>query len=398
MPHYRTLFVDRSGRRQVATLCAADRPSLSAHVETSMNAFIIEARRSAAGPFGARRARISKPMLLTALDSLELMLVSGVRINQALRVLAECAPAGGARTLWTELVSAVEETGRFGESLRRFPGVFNGALAGVIEAHESAGRLPEGVRHARDYVAQMREIRRDSLRGMAYPALVLVTGLGSAAVLCAFTLPRFSAMLRDIGVVRTNPLTAFFFGASALVVGHPVGTLACLAAPAVAAGVCLHPRLRSGRDRLILRVPLVRGAVEALSMARICATYGALSESGVRVVEALEACSAAAGNEVYAGGVRSVAAAVRDNASVGEGFERARVFAPEVVLAVKSGEASLPGVFGRLSTYYSREARHRVALAIGMIEPVMLALVLVWVLGIALAVILPVVEVLNGIR
>jgi type II secretory pathway component PulF len=83
---------------------------------------------------------------------------------------------------------------------------------------------------------------------------------------------------------------------------------------------------------------------------------------------------------------------------VGAGFERACIFAPEVVMAVKSGESSLPGVFGRLADYYTSESKHRVALALRLVEPIMLFFVLIWVFGVALAVILPVVEIIDDIH
>ncbi len=337
-------------------------------------------------------------MLLAALDSLELMLGGGVRINTALRRLADCAPAGAARGLWAEVARRVEETGRFGESLRQFPRVFSESMVGIIMAHEAAGLLSDGVRHVRDYVAQMRGIRRESMRAIAYPALVFVAGLGATGVLCVFTLPRFSRMLSDMGVAKTNPVTAFFFVISEFVLHHPMCDAAALAAPAAAFWLALRPRFRPGLDRMVLHVPVVREAVEALCMARICATFRAMSESGIRVVEALEACAAVAGNDAYSRGIDRVVAAVRENATVGEGFERSGVFAPEVVLAIRSGEAALPRVFGKLAAYFESEARHRVALALGLIEPVMLLFVLAWVLGVALAVVLPVVEVINEIH
>jgi type II secretory pathway component PulF len=337
-------------------------------------------------------------MLVAALESLELMLVSGVRINMALRTLAECAPAGTARGLWTEVVRLVEETGSFGESLRHFPRVFNESMIGVIVAHEAAGRLPDGVKNVRDYVAQMQEIRRESIRGTAYPALVGAMGLAASGVLCVFTLPRFSRMLRDIGIKKTNALTGFFFGLSNLVVQHPLFAALLPVAPLAMIWVAFRPRLRPYFDLFVLRVPIVCKAVEALAMARICLTYKTLSESGIRVVEALESCSSAAGNAVYSRGLGCVVAAVRDNETVGAGFERAGVFAPEVVLAIKSGEGALGQVFGRLAAYYATEARHRVGVALRMIEPIMLVIVLAWVFGVALAVVLPVVEVLNEIR
>jgi type IV pilus assembly protein PilC len=398
MPRYRTRYVRRSGRRSTLTLDAIDLASLSEHIEVQRKAYIVDIRPLAEREGKFARTRISGAMLLAALDSLELMLVSGVRINMALRTLAECAPAGAARGLWTQVVRNVEETGSFGESLRRFPRVFNESMIGVIVAHEAAGRLAEGVRNVRDYVAQMQEIRRESLRGMAYPAIVGVTGIAASAVLCVFTLPRFAKMLRDIGVTKTNRVTSFFFGLSNFVVQHPFGTVLILASPLAFLWIALQPRFRPIFDGMALRLPVIRRAIEALAMARICITYKALSDSGIRVVEALESCAAVAGNIVYSRGIGCVVAAVRDNETVGAGFDRAGVFAPEVVLAVKSGEGALPQVFGRLAAYYACEAKHRVAVALRMIEPVMLVLVLAWVFGVALAVVLPVVEVVNEIH
>ncbi len=398
MPRYNATYIARNGRRRTMRLDAVDMASLSEHIESHRKAYVVEIRSVATRRGASVRQRIPSAMLLAALDSLGLMLASGVRINRALRTLAECAPPGSARGLWTEVVRLVEETGSFGESIRRFPRVFDESMVGVVMAHETAGRLDDGVRHVRDYVAQMQEIRRESIRGMAYPALVCAVGLASSLVLCAFTLPRFSKMLKDIGVIKSNRITGFFFGLSEFVVRHPCLAAFALCLPPAAAWVALRPRFKPRFDWLLLRLPVVGRAVEALSMARICVTYQALSESGIRVVEALEFCAAVAGNAVYSRGIGRVIAAVRENSTVGGGFDRAGVFAPEVVLAVKSGEGALPQVFGKLADYYSVESKYRVALALRMIEPIMLALVLVWVFGVALAVVLPVVEIVNEIH
>jgi len=398
MPRFHTRYIARNGRSRTVTLDAVDLASLSEHIESHRKAYVVEIRRVPPRRGASARVRIPSAMLLAALDSLELMLVSGVRINRALRTLAECAPPGSARGLWTEVVRLVEETGGFGESIRQFPRVFDESMVGVVSAHEAAGRLADGVGHVRNYVAQMQEIRRESVRAMAYPALVCAVGLASSVVLCAFTLPRFSRMLRDIGVTKSNRITGFFFGLSEFVVRHPCLAALALCTPPAATWIALRPRFKPRFDGLMLRLPVVRRAVEALSMARICVTYRALSESGIRVVEALEFCAAAAGNAVYSRGIGRVIAAVRENSTVGGGFDRAGVFAPEVVLAVKSGEGALSQVFGRLADYYTAESKHRVAMALRMIEPIMLALVLVWVFGVALAVVLPVVEIVNEIH
>src|SRR5580658_10457912 len=186
MPRYHASYVRRNGRRSRVMLDAVDLASLSEHIEKHRKAYIVDVRRVTGRRGPSARTRIAGPLLLAALDSLELMLVSGVRINAALRTIADCAPPGAARGFWTETVRLVEESGSFADAIRRFPRVFNESMAGVIAAHETAGRLAEGVRNVRDYVAQMQEIRRESLRGMAYPALVCATGLASSLVLCVF--------------------------------------------------------------------------------------------------------------------------------------------------------------------------------------------------------------------
>ena len=55
-------------------------------------------------------------------------------------------------------------------------------------------------------------------------------------------------------------------------------------------------------------------------------------------------------------------------------------------------------MFARLSDHYAGESKNRVGLALRMMEPAMLIFVLAWVFGVALAVILPVVEVVNEIH
>jgi type II secretory pathway component PulF len=398
MPRFVATYVSRDGRRRRIRIDAVDRASLVEHLEKRRRAYVLEIRLLRGRPGQAQRLIVRAPMLVASLDSLEFMLMAGVKINAALRLVAECAPPGAARRLWTDVVRHVEGTGSFSGAIRRYPRIFRASMVGIIAAHEEAGRLADGIRQLRSYVVQMDEIRKEAVRGLTYPALAGTFASAAAAVLVFFTLPRFAAMLREIGVAHVNPVTGFFFAVSRLFNSHPA---ASAAAAVLAAALASAARLQGPRpllDRLVLRLPVARRAAEALALARICATYRASSESGIKVVESLELCERVSGNAVYAGAVRRVIGAVRANMSVGDAFEQAVVFSPEFVLAVKSGEGNLSEVFGRLAAYYAAEARHRVGAALRLLEPLMLLLVLAGVFGVALAVVLPVVEIINEIH
>ena len=277
MPRFVASYVARSGRLRRTKLDSINQARLAEEIETTHKAYVIEIVRIRESRQVRGRIRISGRMLLAALDSLELMLASGVRINSAVRTLAECAPPGAARRLWTELATLIEEFGSFGDASRHFPRVFNDSMVGIIAAHEAAGCLSEGIAIVRSYVAQMQEIRRESLRGTAYPLIVGLAGAAASAILCVFTLPRFSKMLADIGVKKTNRVTEFFFRLSDVVVRHPIYVILAFVIPIISILTCSRSRFRSILDSMMLRLPVLRSAVEALAMARICVTFKALT-------------------------------------------------------------------------------------------------------------------------
>ena len=200
----------------------------------------------AAGSSALERTRIPGSMLLAALGFARADARQrganqhGAKKACGLRA-GRCSPR-----LWTEIARRVRRPAASGNRSGSFQGVQR--VHGRHDmAHESAGRLPEGVRHVRDYVAQMREIRRESLRGASRIRLWFSSrGLRTTAILCVFTLPRFSRMLRDIGVMKTNHLTSFFFGLSDFVLCHPICDAAALSPPPWSSWLRLGPLQSSG--------------------------------------------------------------------------------------------------------------------------------------------------------
>jgi len=377
---------------------AADEADAAAQVERARGTYLVALRRLPKSRLPSFAPKVRPRLLMVGLDSLEFMLATGVKINAALHLLAQSAPPGAARRLWSGIARHVEATGSVSGGFAAFPTVFGDAVVGIVAAHENAGRLPEGIRLVRAHVVRMEEIRRESVRSLAYPAVVGATGLAAAAVLAIFTLPRFARMLREVGVTHPNPITQGFLVMSDFATHRPLGVLALAAAPAVLAAAACNRHMRPAWDRVVLKLPVVSKAAEALALARICATYRALSGAGIRVIESLEFCGRAAGNSVYERGIGRVIDSLRANETVGRSFESAGVFAPELVLAVSGAEGHLTEVFGRMADHYADEARHQVALALRLLEPALILLVLLWVAGVALAVVLPIVDVINELH
>jgi general secretion pathway protein F len=373
-----------------------DNEAISGYIE-SREGYVVNIRTIP----NSRRRRLKKPKwpaLLSALDALELMLANGVRINTALRNLATVAQKGPIRRLLSDVCREVEDNGSFAAALSGWPQVFDRAMTGIIAAHEASGQLRAGILEVRRYAGNMYEIRQSTIRAIWYPMVIIIAGLIASGVIFGYTLPRFMTMIAEIGDTRINRLSSALFGLSKLVTNHPALSLFGLIFPV--ALICALHRTRWGRwmESVLAQLPAFGAVVEAFAMARICATFKALNSSGVHVLDALRACVTVAGSRRFSDGLQRAIAAIENSEPVGIGFEKAKVFAPEMVMAIKAGEGALGEVFARLQEFYIREAKHRTEIALRMLETSMLVVVLGWVLAIVLAVTLPMVDIINAIH
>lgn len=395
----RFLLVYRSGRMKrrvrASALSALDAMEL---IERTRQARIVRVDVLGSSRVRDRRTRLDARAVNTCFDGLEFLVAAGTRVDVALRSLVDRLPLGRSRHVWVEVLAGLEATGSFSRALGRFPLIFDGTVVGIAAAAEASGQMLDGIRQIAAYLKQMAEIRSQVQRGLVYPGILLALCLVTLVLLCEFTLPRYQAMLTGMGVVRYNPVTAAFFWASTAFQRRPY--LVALLVP-FGAGLFQLGRLAAIRRRvgvLALRIPVLASAVEAVVMARICLTFVSLTQAGFRTVEALGTCALAAGNAVYRDALLGVVASVEANASLGDAFERAAGFSPAFVIAVRSGEGDLPQVFGRLGDYYAKEARLRIETAIKLVEPALLLLVIGVVFGTALAVILPMVDIIESLH
>ena len=90
--------------------------------------------------------------------------------------------------------------------------------------------------------------------------------------------------------------------------------------------------------------------------------------------------------------------AIESNVSLADAFERSGVFQPECVLAIRSGENDLGRVFRLLGEHYATSAKSQIEVALSLLEPLLLLIVVLVVFGTALAVILPLLDVISSLH
>ncbi|HET7903803.1 MAG TPA: type II secretion system F family protein, partial [Candidatus Eisenbacteria bacterium] len=174
-------------------------------------------------------------------------------------------------------------------------------------------------------------------------------------------------------------------------------------AAAAAVGALLWVRTPDGRrrfDALLLRLPLFGVVIQKLVVSRFIRVLSALLGAGIPVVRALEISRGVAGNRI----VEEEVDRMRDGVVAGQGLtdplRGSRVFPPLVVEMVGVGEetGALDKMLARGAVYLDRDVDYSLKNLSAALEPILLAVLGGVILFTALAVFLPLWNLMNAFR
>ncbi|NIR44000.1 MAG: type II secretion system protein GspF [Gemmatimonadetes bacterium] len=300
------------------------------------------------------------------------LLDAGLPLDRALAVTAEHAAHDGLAEVLKEVRSAVQSGAGLAESLARHPRYFPPVLVAMVEAGEASGVLEMVFEQAAQHLEESTELRSQIQSALLYPALMAVVASIGVAVLLLFVVPRFSAMLEEVGS-RLPLTTRLLVGGSELLVGWwwLWLALAVLAVYGVYRAMG-DPATRRRWHATRLRLPWSGDLEMKYATARFARTLGILLKSGVAIVPALRIARGAVSNRVVAEGVARAATAVAEGSALAPAL--AGTLPPLALQMVAVGEESgrLEDLCLRVANTYDSQVRRALRTLVSMIEPAMI--------------------------
>lgn len=398
MANYLVSVIDRRGKRRSLREAAPDRAALRENLRARGLYLMRDRELDRARKLA--RLRIPAGEFVALLHQLELQLRAGVTADAALRQLAEDAPAGAMREMLGRIQGEVARGIPIHQACRFFERQFPPHLAAVIAAGESSARLPEALQALAENIAQAQELKRTARRALVYPGVVLVATSGLVVFLLGGVVPQFAAIFGSMHL-ELPWITVVLIRASAGLREHGVlfGIgFGLLVASAVAAGRLR--RLRTWRDAALLRVPVLGETLRCLAVARFAAHGRLMLESGIPVLEALETGTELMHSAVLEAQLRKARQAVASGRALYASLPKRHAFPDFFVPALKSGETSgqLPAALRHIEDYAAQRAKERLAVALALLEPLVLCFLTVVVGGVALSFFLPLFSLLGGLN
>jgi general secretion pathway protein F len=345
------------------------------------------------------RLRLPAPEFIGLLHQLELQLRAGVNADTALGQLAEDAPPGAMRLMLEKIHREVAQGTPIHVACRYFEKQFPPHLAAVVAAGEASAQLPEAIRSLAAHMSSSAELRRTARRALIYPVVVLIATTALIGFLLGGVVPQFAEIFASLHLELPAVTVALIAVSQWVRDGWSVG-LATVAVGIVIAGLATRsPRGRYARDAVMLHAPVLGEVVRHLATARFAAHCRLLHEAGIPLLEALLTGAELTGNAVLS---RQLLAA-RERVALGQPLYAAlpknHAFPAFIVPALKSGETTgqLGAALRHIEEYAASRARERLATALALLEPTLLATLTAIVGLIALSFFLPLFSLLGGV-
>lgn len=300
------------------------------------------------------------------------LLDAGLPLDRALRVTAENAGHDGLAQILETVRAAVRGGTSLAEALERHPRYFPTLVIAMVQAGEASGALEVVFEQVADHLEETAELRSQIWSALLYPALMAVVASIGVAVLLLFVVPRFSAMLEEIG--GTLPLTTrLLMAGSGLLTGLWWLWAALVIVLVVWARRSLgRPEVRKRWDAARLTWPWVGELERKYATARLARTLGILLRNGIAVVPALEIAGGGIGNAAIRDGVKRAATGVAEGGTVATSLKGVVPALATQMLAVGEESGRLEDLCLRVAATYDGEVRRTLRALVSLIEPVMI--------------------------
>lgn len=245
---------------------------------------------------------------------------------------------------WQEAIAGirqqVEEGSNLSTAMAQYPQLFDRVFRSLIEAGETAGKLPEMLDRLVKLTSKDLQMRSGIVGAMLYPAILLFVVLVVLCITLTMVVPRFALLFDSLNVPIPPTTQATLFASNIL---RSYWWALLLGAAGLIVGVFQWLRTQHGQNSLhtiALRMPVVGKLTQSFVTARVVRLLGTLTDSHLPLLQVLELVKGSAGNLHYAALIERAEHAVGQGEPVSSAFNDPTLINPSVYEAFRSGEAS----------------------------------------------------------
>ena len=325
---------------------------------------------------------------------LALMLKVGTDLFSAIDILIADFDKPSVKAILIEMRTNLGKGKPFYSTFAAYPRIFSSVFVNMIRAGEVSGNLDKvfedlSVRLERD------QALRGKIKGaLVYPLILMGASVFILIILVSFALPKLSE------VFSSGNFDPPAFSRIVFAIGLFFGRWVWIILPAFLVGttafiVFLRQSVtfRTLVFHFFGKLPFIREVLKRIAIQRFASTLASLLKSGLPILDALEITANAVGNDEMRGALQRISReGITKGQTIGESFRREAAF-PKVVtnlIAISEKSGHIDEILRTLADFYESEIDVSLKSLVSLLEPLLLMGIGVVIAVIALAIIVPI--------
>lgn len=319
---------------------------------------------------------------------------AGVPLVESIAALVDQVEKESLVRILTDVAEALKEGTAFATSLAAHPKVFPPLYVNMVAAGEASGTLEAVLERLADFMEGQARLKGKLISALAYPVLMTLIATVLVGALMVGVVPKVTSMFENMQ--QELP----WYTALLIFVSDTLAAYWWLVLGSIGTAIYFFRRWRAtpaGRltwDRFMLRVPIFGRLNLLVAVARFSRTLSTLLASGVALLPAMDIVKSVLENVQLEQVVKTAIGSIREGESIADPLRRSGYFPPMVTHMIAVGEKSgqLEQMLQNVSRSYEADVETRVTALTSLLEPLIIVVMGGMVAFIAMAIIMPLVQ------
>ena len=319
------------------------------------------------------------------------LLGAGLTLINSLVAVLEQVENKSLRKVLQNIKDSVSSGSTFSEALRDHPKHFSQVYTSMVNAGEKGGILVDILKRQAQLIEYEQNVRTKIKKATRYPIMVIVALFIASIVLVIFVLPNFMGLFSLFGGELPLP-TRILIASNRLLVNywHVIIATIILSFFGLKKYIATHEG-RYNWDKFLLKIPILGPLLKQLIISRFARVLAQLNQSGLAILESMEIVGKTTDNQVIARALKDVQDKIKGGQGISDPMKESNIFPMTVVNMIAIGERSghMTEMLFKVADYYDEDVDRTLDNLSSMIEPILIGVLSFAVLLMALAVFLP---------
>lgn len=296
---------------------------------------------------------------------------TGIPVTEALEVIEEGSGNKRFKQMLSDMREQIQNGMPFSDAVGEHAKVFPPYYIGILRSAELTGQLDTALEQLSAYIERDVEAKSVIKSALVYPLVVMGMSIVTVVILAVWVLPKFTKFFKNLGAKLPLP-TRMLLGISDVTqkfwfvwVGLGVAFVALL--------IWMHKSRRGRflRDRLFLRVPLVKDVVLYAVTERVCRIVAAMVKAGVPLPDTIAAAIQGTNNKVFEAALQAAQERMLEGEGLAQPVIDSGLFPKAATQMMRVGEdtGTLDTQLENAAEFYSRELEYKVKKLTSLFEP-----------------------------